>query len=234
MTLPVQPHSPARASLTDDDVARFLLRSPDFFVNHPDVLARLKLSDSHGGRTISLHEHQIDLLRDRIKALEQRIALFKRHAQDNMAITEKVHDWTLSLLNTADPADLPAVLVRDLSQRFGLPHAAIRVWDVAPAWIDQPFAQGCSNDVRLFADSLKEPYCGANPGVEAAGWLDEPESIRSLALIALRQAPGARAFGLLVIGSPDTQRFERDMEVDFLVRMGQLASAALVRLRTPA
>jgi uncharacterized protein YigA (DUF484 family) len=37
-----------------------------------------------------------------------------------------------------------------------------------------------------------------------------------------------------VIGSPDAQRFGRDMEVDFLMRMGQLASAALVRLRTPA
>ena len=71
-------------------------------------------------------------------------------------------------------------------------------------------------------------------GGEAAGWLDEPESLRSLALIALREAPGARAFGLLVIGSPDAQRFGRDMQVDFLMRMGQLASAALVRLRTPA
>ncbi|MBK6649142.1 MAG: DUF484 family protein [Betaproteobacteria bacterium] len=92
----------------------------------------------------------------------------------------------------------------------------------------------CGIFAHLFADSLKEPYGGANPGGEAAGWLDEPESLRSLALIALREAPGARAFGLLVIGSPDAQRFGRDMEVDFLMRMGQLASAALVRLRTPA
>ena len=39
------------------------------------------------------------------------------------------------------------------------------------------------------------------------------------------------AFGLLVLGSPDAQRFDATMGTDFLGRMAELASAALARLR---
>ncbi|MCB1973949.1 MAG: DUF484 family protein, partial [Burkholderiaceae bacterium] len=39
------------------------------------------------------------------------------------------------------------------------------------------------------------------------------------------------AFGLLVLGSPDPQRFDATMGTDFLSRMAELASAALQRLK---
>ena len=54
----------------------------------------------------------------------------------------------------------------------------------------------------------------------------------SLALIPLRSEHGgsglAPAFGLLVLGSPDAHRFHSGMGTDFLSRIGDLASAALV------
>jgi uncharacterized protein YigA (DUF484 family) len=39
------------------------------------------------------------------------------------------------------------------------------------------------------------------------------------------------AFGLMVLASPDAQRFHAGMGTDFLERMAELASAALSRLR---
>ena len=42
------------------------------------------------------------------------------------------------------------------------------------------------------------------------------------------------AFGLLVLASPDADRFTSGMGTDFLQRIGELASAALSRLRSPA
>jgi len=39
------------------------------------------------------------------------------------------------------------------------------------------------------------------------------------------------AFGLLVLASPDAQRFNSTMATDFLVRIAELASAALSPLR---
>jgi hypothetical protein len=66
------------------------------------------------------------------------------------------------------------------------------------------------------------------------GWLDDPDTAMSIALIALR--PGAAngagpAFGMLVLASPDPQRFQAGFATDFLERIAELASAALSRLR---
>ena len=72
---------------------------------------------------------------------------------------------------------------------------------------------------------------GDNPGLEAAGWLDDPSSATSLALIPLRAGIAPQAFGLLVLASADQQRFASDMGTDFLERIGEITSAALSRLR---
>jgi len=64
---------------------------------------------------------------------------------------------------------------------------------------------------------------------EAARWLDDADTVASLALIPLRHG-GDAAFGLLVLGSPDPTRYASDMGTDFLLRIGEIAGAALARL----
>ena len=88
--------------------------------------------------------------------------------------------------------------------------------------------------MRSFASSLTQPYCGVNSGFEAARWLQDPTQAASLAMIPLREGPieaSTPAFGLLVLASPDSQRFTSGMGTDFLERIAELASAALARLR---
>lgn len=225
------PDAQALAPITEDDIANYLVQTPDFFERHAEVLATVELSSPHGNRAVSLQERQAGLLRDKIRTLEHKLAELIRHGQDNMAISDKLQGWTFALLKTTDPGELPAVIVRDLALCFAVPQVALRVWGVAPAWAQQPFAVGCSADVQAFASSLTQPYCGSNPGLEAASWLEDPAAAQSLALVALREEPGAKAFGLLVLASGDAQRFTPDMGTDFLERIGELASAALARLR---
>src|SRR5450830_1003602 len=98
----------------------------------------------------------------------------------------------------------------------------------------QRFALGVSDDAKTFASSLTAPFCGANPGFEAVQWLAEPAAVVSLALLPLRVGAigsASPAFGMLVLASPDPQRFHSGMGTDFLERMSELASAALTRLR---
>ena len=52
----------------------------------------------------------------------------------------------------------------------------------------------------------------------------------SVALLPLRKPGEQEAFGLLVLASPDPQRFEAGMGTDFLQRIADIASAALSRL----
>ncbi|HEY2187851.1 MAG TPA: DUF484 family protein, partial [Caldimonas sp.] len=153
-----------------------------------------------------------------------------RFGQDNVAIADKLHRWTRALMLTANAADLPNVLVRELQHQFLIPQAAIRVWGAAEVFAGLPFTRAASDDVKSFASSLPAPYCGVNTGFEAVQWLDDPGQASSLALVPLRHEGGPVASGLLVLASPDPTRYSAAMGTDFLARIGEVASAALTRL----
>ena len=133
-----------------------------------------------------------------------------------------------------EPRQLPQRLAMDIEQQFAVPQVGLRLWGVAAEYADQPYAQGVSDDLKSFATSLTEPFCGLNTGFESVNWLQAPAAITSLALIPLRTGPSGSstpAFGLLVLASGDAQRFTSGMGTDFLALIGELASAALSRLR---
>lgn len=225
--------NPAQDLITEDDIADFLANTPDFFERHAELLASVQLSSGHGTRAISLQERQAGLLRDKIKGLEGRLVDMIHHGQDNLVIAGKMQSWTRSLLQTAQARELPDAIVQGLVSEFQIPQAAIKVWGVGDAYADAKFASGISSDVQTFAASLSAPYCGPNAGFEAASWLTEPEQAQSLALIPLRISTDAPVTGLLVLASPDAQRFHGGMGTEFLESLGALAVAALSRLREP-
>ena len=216
--------------ITETDIANFLAASPGFFERHAELLGSIQLTSPHGQRAVSLQERQMEMLRDKIKGLERQIVEMVRHGQDNVAIADRLHRWTRALMLTANAADLPDVLVSELQHQFQIPQAAIRVWGGAEAFAGLSFARGVDDDVKSFAASLGAPYCGANAGFAAVQWLDEPAQALSIALIPLRHQGLAGAFGLLVLASPDPTRYTADMGVEFLARIGEVASAALTRL----
>jgi uncharacterized protein len=218
--------------ITEDDIANWLANSPDFFARHAELLAAVQLTSPHGNRAVSLQERQAEMLREKIKALEQRIMEMVRHGNENMVISDRVHRWARTLLLVQSSRALPATLVAELQSQFMVPQVALKVWDVDQRYAQEPFAQGVSEDARSFASSLAQPYCGVNSGIEAANWLEEGATMLSLALLPLRPVGSGvgKAFGMLVLGSPDPQRFHAGMATDFLERIADLASAALSRL----
>ncbi len=227
--------------ITEDDIAHFLANTPEFFERHAEVLASVQMTSIHGQRAVSLQERQAEMLREKIKGLEQRVMEMVRNSHENEAIAAKVHAWGCELQREQNPATLPQAVVQGIERHFDVPQTAIRVWDVAFEHAGHDFAQDASDDVRAFASSLTMPFCGPNLGFEPAGWLprvavEEGDSTaaQSLALLPLRQGPidsATPAFGLLVLGSPDPQRFDATMGTEFLSRMAELASAALQRLK---
>jgi uncharacterized protein YigA (DUF484 family) len=220
--------------ITEDDIANWLANNPEFFVRQSELLASVQLTSPHGNRAVSLQERQAEMLREKIKALEHRIMDMVRHGTDNMIISDRIHRWAKSLLLVQSSRALPAMLVGELEREFMVPQVALKVWDVDPRYAEEPFAQGVSDDARSFASSLTQPYCGVASGLEAVSWLADAGTAMSIALIPLRpgalNSPGP-AFGMLVLASPDPQRFQSGLATDFLERIAELASAALSRLR---
>lgn len=220
--------------ITEDDIANYLANSPDFFARHAELLASVQLTSPHGNRAVSLQQRQAEMLREKIKALEHRIMDMVRHGSENMVIADRLHRWTRSLMLVRDAAALPGALVSGLVAQFQVPQAAIKLWDVAADYAFEGFATDVSEDAKTFASSLTQPYCGVNAGFEAVNWLDDTAMAMSVALIPLREGAvqnASPAFGMLVLASPDPQRFAAGMGTDFLERIAELAAAALSRLR---
>ena len=210
-------------------IAQYLANNPDFFEEHAGLLGRIKLSSPLTGKAVSLQERQMEVMRDKYKALELRMAELVRTAQDNAAIANKFHAWTQALLRARHDADLPRILADGLAAEFAVPQCTLRLWDLAPAHAAGWFGADVSDDARIFANSLLAPYCGSNHDFEAVRWLDDPTAVQSTVILPLRSA--GSAFGLLILGSPDPARFSADMATDFLIHIGDTASAALASLR---
>ena len=220
--------------ITEDDIANYLANTPDFFERHADMLAAVQLTSPHSQRAVSLQERQANMLREKIKMLELRIMDMIRNVNENMLLSDKLLHWARTLFLNADPAALPELMADELADQFAVPQVGIKVWGVDAAYADAAFAQGVSEDARIFANSLVEPFCGVNSGLEVVNWLPEPKAAASLAILPLRAGPigsTALVFGLLVLASPDAQRFNSTMGTDFLARIAELASAALAPLR---
>ncbi|KQQ87116.1 DUF484 family protein [Massilia sp. Leaf139] len=210
-------------------VAQYLADHPRFFEEHAGLLGEVKLSSPLTGKAVSLQERQMEVMRAKYNALELRLAELMRTAADNTVILNRFHAWHLALLKSAGGAAMARDLVDGLITHFGVPQATLRLWNVGAEHADSWFANNVAEDARLFASSLRAPYCGPNKDFEAVRWLDDADNVRSTVLLPLT-SEGA-TFGLLVMGSPDVARFSPMMATDFLVQLGQSASAALAPLR---
>jgi uncharacterized protein len=236
--------------MNDREVAEYLLANPEFFAEHAEMLATIRLANPHGKAAVSLQERQMEMLRDKNKHLERRLAELLRYGHENDSIASKFNRWTIRVMAERDPYALPRTIATGLRDIFDVPQTALRVWDVSEPYAQAEFARHVGEEVRIFANSLTAPYCGANTGFEAAQWLapavsavsgdgsaggngESAHTTESIALLALRDPEGkeeAPTFGLLVMGSADARRFHDGMATDFLTQIGALASAALSRL----
>jgi uncharacterized protein len=219
--------------ITESDIADYLANTPGFFERHAELLGSVQLTSPHGQRAVSLQERQMEMLRDRNKGLEMKIVEMIRNSQDNVAIADRLHRWTRTLFLTAEAHELPQTLVYELKHQFMVPQAALRLWGADPSYAQRAFAAPVSDDIKSFTDSLSLPYCGANTGFEAVEWVEDAATVQSVALIPLRGGAAGHSIGLLALASPDPTRYSAAMGTDFLMRIGEVASAALSRLLRP-
>lgn len=220
--------------ITEDDIVNFLANTPDFFERHAELLATVQLTSPHSKRAVSLQERQAEMLRDKIRALEHRVMTMIRNVNENVILSDRMLRWACSLFLAKDLLALPGQIADEIASQFSVPQVGIKMWGVAPAFAQADFANGVSEDAKLFASSLTEPFCGVNAGFDAVNWLPDPAAATSLAILPLRVGPASSAtpaFGMLVLASPDSQRFTSAMGTDFLERVAELASAALSRLK---
>jgi uncharacterized protein len=197
--------------LTEDDISDYLLNTPDFFVRHAELLAAIQLTHPHSGRAISLADRQMELHREKFKALELKHGNLLRVGKENVALAGKLHQWMLGLLTYAGTNDAKDQLTSSLQSIFNVPQAAV---DGSQA----------AQDV---ACQMTQPTCGLAAeaffqNANVANALPDVANANSLAVIPLPRV------GLLILASHDPNRFTAEMGTEFLTRLGELAHAALI------
>ena len=199
-----------------ENVAEYLQKNPDFFEAHTELLTDLVIPHPYGGRTISLSERQVLVLRERVKDLEKKLGDWMAIAKENEALQNKVHQYSLALFGTHDLAMLQETATRNLREIFSVPHAVLHIWK----------EQAPSTEVMAFADQHTKPVCAHQAVHDTQSWFGEnAEHLRSFAYLPLRN--DTQSIGLLILASEDGQRFYPEMGTVFLQRIAEIVSNAV-------
>jgi hypothetical protein len=199
-----------------DNVAEYLQKNPEFFNEHAEILTDLVIPHPYGGRTISLSERQMLMLRERVKDLEKKLHDWMEIARENEALQNKVHQYTLAIVGAHDTAALQEIATRKLCEIFAIPHAIIHLWKEQPP----------STEVMAFADEHVKPVCAHQAVHDTQSWFGENAShLRSFAYLPLRN--NSQSIGLLILASEDVQRFYPEMGTVFLQRIAEIVSCAV-------
>jgi hypothetical protein len=203
-------------SMNSEDVAHYLLNTPEFFEEHIETLAQITLPHPHGGRTISLGERQLFALREKNKVLEKQLYEMLEFGKENDALQNKVHEFIISLFAARDLFTLQEIVIRLLHEIFAVPHAVLHLWQISPP----------SMEVLMFTDMQAKPVCLHQAAHETASWFGEnANQLHSFAYLPLRS--DGMSVGMLVLASEDKQRFYPEMGTVFLQRIGDAVSHAL-------
>jgi uncharacterized protein YigA (DUF484 family) len=221
-------------AIDDERIAEHLVAHPDFFERHAGVLARLRLPHQRGSAAVSLVERQVLVLREKNNDLGQRLHELIENGRTNDVTTARMHKLTRRLIRARDLPGVVASLETSLREEFGASR-----WVALITETSLPGIAGFANQhVRVVARGAPElrifetffenarPRSGQIRDTQREYLFGGDGSpVGSSALIPL----GERAsLGLLAIGSHDTERFLPTMSTDFLVRIGELVSEAML------
>ncbi|MDT8363210.1 MAG: DUF484 family protein [Nitrosomonas sp.] len=217
-----------------EEVAQYLQDHPDFFAEHPTVLDAIHLShlDEHADddRVISITQRQVMMLRKKNELLQDRLLALIDIGEQNDAIGEKMHRLVVALLGFNSLGEMLHGLQYHLCEDFSIPHVALRLWQTED--LDPPLPASVvdtvSDQLRIVTAGLLHPRCGTEVDDEIRQWFgNDAHYLQSFALIPLKKT---QHFGLLVLSSPELERFYPDMGTLYLTRLGELASSSVIRL----
>ena len=220
-------------TFAEEDIAEYLHSHPDFFDRHLNLLMGLKLPHEPGGAAVSLVERQVAVLRQRNSELERQLKDLVAVATDNHVLVEKIHQLAVTLMEPRSGAERMEILETSLREDFLAERAVLVLFSSPPdaTLLDDGFVKVVDRDdagLKPFASFLKSgrPRCGLLRGRQRTfAFADNASEINSAALIPLGEDTG---LGFIVIGSRDPDYFHPGKGMDFLGRLGELVTVALV------
>ena len=224
---------PVAAPLNDAEVRAYLARHPDFFADHPDLLADLRLPQAPGGGgTVSLVERQLDVLREQRREIETRLHALIAIGHENDALSEKMHRLACRLVRARGLRARLDAMESSLREDFGAAEFVLVLTrssgPLAPVEARHlRIVSAEAADFRSFESLISSgrPRCGHIRDTQREFLF--PASGSAIGSVALVPLSIHHAAALLAIGSPNADHFNPTMGTAYLARIGDLIATAL-------
>jgi uncharacterized protein len=222
--------------VNDVSVADYLQTFPDFFERNSSLLTKLRLPHIRdSGATVSLVERQVEVLRERNQSLERKLKELVDVARANDALADRIHRLSQRLIQARTLLDTINAIETSLREDFEAMHSVLVLFiEDAHALESQAgrflrAANPLDEDIRTFESLLNsaKPRCGQVRDTQR-DYLFGKDSVE-IGSVALTPLGAKGSLGLLAIGAGDADRFHPAMSTEFLSRIGELVTYALMR-----
>ncbi|MFD1384153.1 DUF484 family protein [Rhodanobacter aciditrophus] len=220
--------------MREEDVVRYLEKTPDFFERNPALLEELTIPHPVHGGAISLLERQVSLLRKSNGDYRGQFERLVDVARENEGIMKKSRRLVLKCLSCETLDDFAGVIEEVMREDFNIAYQSLVLFN------DTDF----DGSVRTASWESSEPilkemlvnsgcYCGVLSVAESE-FLFQSQSnlVMSSAILPLVSREGGQVVyhGVLALGSNRLNHFDKDKGSLFLDFLSDLLSALLLRL----
>ena len=214
--------------LSVDQVIAYLQEHPDFFKQHPELIADLNFRHETAG-AISIVQRQIDMLRDQHNSNRKQLAELASQANHNEALLHRIKALTVASAAASSPEQVLESITKVIVNDFELDCVYLVVKQ--NSWTGNNDNVISLNEEQLvdLQDGLCDlsVFCGRTPG-KVKNLLSDKRANKA-ASMAMTKFKYQRVDSYLIIGSKDQNHFTNDMRTDFVSYIGQYLQALLSR-----
>jgi uncharacterized protein YigA (DUF484 family) len=223
-------------TINDLSVAEYLQKYPDFFERNGSLLTKLRLPHLRdAGSTVSLVERQVEVLRERNQSLERKLKELMDVARANDALADRIHRMSQRLIRAHTLPETINAVETSLREDFDARNSVLVLFLEEARSLEA--APGCflrtgnlaDPEIKTFESLLQggKPRCGQIRDAQR-DFLFGKDSVE-IGSVALTPLGPKGALGILAIGASDMERFHPAMSTEFLSRIGELVTYALLR-----
>ena len=222
--------------LNDTAVADYLQNHPDFFERNSTLLGKLRLPHLRdGGSTVSLVERQVEVLRDRNQSLERKLKDLVDVARANDVLADRIHRLSQRLIRSRSLLESILAVETSLREDFDARHSVLVLFMEDARSLEPDAGRflriGAAADANMktFESLLQsgKPRCGQVRDTQR-DFLFGKDSVE-IGSLALTPLGPKGELGILAIGASDAERFHPAMSTEFLSRIGELVTYAMMR-----
>lgn len=218
-----------KETVTAEQVAHYLKKHPDFFINRDSLLEEITLPHE-SGKAISLLERQVKILRERSIESRHNLNVLMENAKYNDQLFSVTRALILALLMEEDVSQIASATEANLNTQPGIDASSVILFETDHLYnVENTRLESTDFLQESFPTLLRDrkTICKAVEK-ETANFLfpHRGSGIRSVALCPIGRE---RMLGVLAIGNKAQDYFNSDLDTLFLDFIGEVLESIIIR-----